>query len=67
MMAQIVLKVEGMSCQHCKAAVEKAALAVAGVEEAVVNLEQKELTVKGNASREQLVEAVTQVGYEVKA
>ncbi|GBF33104.1 heavy metal binding protein [Desulfocucumis palustris] len=66
-MSKTVLKVEGMSCNHCKMAVEKAAREVAGVEEALVNLEQKELTVKGSASREQLVEAVTKAGYEVKS
>ena len=65
-MNKTVLKVEGMSCNHCKMAVEKAVREVAGVEEALVNLEQKELTVTGSASREQLVEAVTKAGYEVK-
>ncbi|SFG57468.1 copper chaperone [Desulfotomaculum arcticum] len=66
-MNKTVLKVEGMSCNHCKMAVEKAVREVAGVEEALVNLEQKELTVTGSASREQLVEAVTKAGYEVKS
>lgn len=66
-MNKTVLKVEGMSCNHCKMAVEKAVREVAGVEEALVNLEQKELTVTGSASREQLVEVVTKAGYEVKS
>jgi len=66
-MNKTVLKVEGMSCNHCKMAVEKAAREVTGVEEALVKLEQKELVVTGSASREQLVEAVTKAGYEVKS
>ncbi|MCL2337644.1 MAG: cation transporter [Firmicutes bacterium] len=65
-MSKTVLKVAGMSCNHCKMAVEKAALAVAGVKEAQVNLEQQELTVEGDADREQLIVAVTNAGYEVK-
>ena len=65
-MSKTVLKVAGMSCNHCKMAVEKAALAVAGVKEAQVNLEQQELTVEGDADREQLIAAVTNAGYEVK-
>lgn len=65
-MEKTVLKVEGMSCNHCKMAVEKAVREVTGVAEALVNLEQKELTVTGSAAREQLVEAVTKAGYEVK-
>lgn len=65
-MSKIVLKVEGMSCNHCKMAVEKAAREVTGVEDAQVDLKQKELVVTGNVSREQLVEAVIKAGYEVK-
>ena len=36
-----ILKVEGMTCGHCKAAVEKALKAVDGVEDAVVSLEER--------------------------
>ena len=36
-----VLKVEGMMCNHCKAAVEKALNGVDGVVSTEVNLEQK--------------------------
>ena len=39
-----VLKVEGMMCNHCKAAVEKALNAVEGVSAAEVNLEEKTAT-----------------------
>ncbi len=38
--SEIVIKIEGMSCGHCKAAVEKALEEVAGVTSAVVNLEK---------------------------
>ncbi|WP_347490735.1 CopZ family metallochaperone [Desulfoscipio sp. XC116] len=65
-MNKTILKVEGMSCNHCKMAVEKAAKEVKGVEDAQVNLEEKELAVTGTATPEQLIEAITKAGYEVK-
>ncbi len=61
------LKVEGMMCMHCKAHVEKALGAVAGVESVVVDLEAKTATVTLNAevATETLAKAVTDVGYTV--
>lgn len=64
-MSQMTLKVEGMSCNHCKAAVEKALKNVAGVEAAEVDLAKKEVVVTGAAPREALVEAIEDAGYEV--
>lgn len=62
-----VLVVEGMSCGHCKAAVEKALKSVAGVENAVVDLNSKtaEVTLTGEVSGDVLSKAVTDAGYEV--
>lgn len=62
-----VLKVEGMSCGHCKAAVEKALKAVDGVENAVVDLEKKsaEVTLNKEVANDELTKAVTDAGYEV--
>ena len=62
-----VLKVEGMMCNHCKAAVEKALNAVEGVSAAEVDLEQKTATatLAGEVADEVLKAAVTEAGYEV--
>ena len=62
-----VLKVEGMMCNHCKAAVEKALNAVDGVSGTEVNLEQKTAAVElaAEVSDEVLKQAVTDAGYEV--
>ena len=62
-----ILKVEGMTCGHCKAAVEKALKAVDGVEDAVVNLDEKtaEVTLNKEAADSLLAKAVTDAGYEV--
>lgn len=63
-----VLTVEGMMCVHCKANVEKALSAVAGVTSAVADLEAKTATVTLAApvADEVLTAAVTDAGYEVK-
>jgi P-type Cu+ transporter len=63
----LVMQVEGMSCGHCKAAVEKAVKAVAGVTDAVVELEEKRLTVTctdtDSCSEDAVREAVREAGY----
>lgn len=64
-MEETIIKIEGMSCGHCKAAVEKALKAVPGVDAAVVDLEKKQAVVTGNAAMEAMREAVEDAGYEV--
>jgi len=61
------LKVEGMSCGHCKAAVEKALKSVDGVENAVVDLNNKsaDVTLAKEVSNDVLSKAVADAGYEV--
>ena len=61
-----ILQVEGMMCGHCKAHVEKALLAVPGVESAEADLDAKTATVMGNADRTALIAAVKEAGYEAK-
>ncbi|MFA6931875.1 MAG: metal-transporting ATPase, partial [Lentisphaeria bacterium] len=65
-MKQKTLTVEGMSCAHCSARVEKALNAIDGVE-ASVSLEEKSAKVKltGAVSGETLKKAVEDAGYEV--
>ena len=56
-------RVEGMSCNHCKAAVEKAVGALPGVESAVADPAGKTLTVAGNVDEKALKEAVEKAGF----
>ena len=60
-----VIRVEGMMCPHCKARVESVCKAIAGVQDAVVDLQEKQVTVTGDASLEALKKAITDAGYEV--
>lgn len=64
-MSETVIKIAGMSCNHCKMAVEKALKKVAGVDKAVVDLAKKEALVGGSADRESLVKAIDEAGYTV--
>ena len=62
-----VLKIEGMSCQHCQRRVKQALESISGVQSAEVSLEQKTATVSHdeNTAKQQLIEAVEDAGYEV--
>ncbi|MCD8019412.1 MAG: cation transporter [Clostridiales bacterium] len=61
----ITLKIEGMMCEHCKAAVEKALNAIDGVK-AEANLEAKTATVTAaNVDADVLKKAVEDAGYDV--
>lgn len=61
----MTIQIEGMMCAHCRARVEKAIKAVAGVEAVDVSLEQHSATVQGTASVEAVKKAVTDAGYRV--
>jgi len=63
-----ILIVEGMSCGHCKNAVEKAVSTLGGVISAVVDLPNKTLAVEIDASKvtlEKIKEAVDDEGFTV--
>lgn len=58
------IKVTGMSCEHCVAAVGKAVRTVPGVTEAVVDLQGGRVKVEGAFDRQQVVAAIKAAGYE---
>ncbi len=60
-----VIKIEGMSCGHCKMAVENALKEVVGVASADVDLDRKEAVVTGSAKIVDLHQAVEEAGYVV--
>ncbi len=62
---QTIIQVEGMMCPHCKARVESVCKAVAGVTDAVVDLQAKNVTVSGKADVDALKKAIVDAGYEV--
>jgi len=64
-MSQTILKIEGMTCNHCKMRAEKALQGVSGVESVKVDLANKEAVITGEAERANLVKAVVEAGYSV--
>lgn len=61
----VVYRVEGMNCNHCRAAAENALRAVPGVVSASVDLPSKEARVSGTASEEALRNALEAIGFEL--
>lgn len=63
---QIILTISGMSCQHCVGSVRAALQAVAGVQQVSVDLDQGRAVIEADesVSREALIDAVKQSGYE---
>jgi copper chaperone len=62
------LQVSGMTCDHCKAAVEKALKTLEGVNDVDVQIKTGKVTVdydEGAAAEKELVEAIKNAGYEV--
>ena len=57
-------RVNGMSCSHCKACVEKAAFALEGVVFAVANVAKKELVIEGSVDESALKTAIEEAGFE---
>ena len=64
-MSETVLKIEGMSCMHCKMSVEKALKAVPGVTGATVDLSAKQVVVGGSADQAAMTAAVEKAGFKV--
>ncbi|SMB89013.1 copper chaperone [Thermanaeromonas toyohensis ToBE] len=65
---QITLKIEGMTCEHCKRSVEAALQKLGGVKEVAVDLAAGEAAVTynpGQVTVEELKKAVRQAGYDV--
>ncbi|MBQ1987370.1 MAG: heavy-metal-associated domain-containing protein [Muribaculaceae bacterium] len=57
-------KVGGMMCAHCASSVESALKAIGGVESVKIDLLCGTVTVAGNASAEQVAEAIENTGFD---
>lgn len=67
-MEQVVLKVKGMVCGHCKSAVENSLKSAAGVRDAVVDLLNETVKVSYEPEKiteKQLAEIIAEAGYRV--
>ena len=62
----LTLKVPGMTCGHCQAAVTSAVGALSGVDSVNVDLDSKLVTVAGNGlDRAAVIAAIDDAGFDV--
>jgi copper chaperone len=67
-MMQKVLKVEGMTCQHCIQTITETVDKMTGVEKVVVSFEQKEVTIDFDelqTQTEAICAQILEAGFEV--
>lgn len=63
-MSETVLKIDGMTCMHCKMAVERALKGVPGVTSVNVDIAKKQAVVADSADQSAMVKAVDETGYK---
>ncbi len=65
-MAEITLKIEGMSCQHCVMSVKKAIDSVEGVSSSDVTIGSARVIYDDDKASEELIkDAINKAGYKV--
>ena len=64
MTSPLVFNVPGISCDHCKVAIEGEVTAVADVESVTVDVEAKTVSVVGGSCAS-IVAAIDEAGYDV--
>ncbi len=67
-MMRKVLKVEGMTCQHCVETVSEAVTKMAGIQRVDVSLEEKEVIVDFDESQtkmEDISAQIVEAGFEI--
>lgn len=67
-MNKITIKVTGMMCGGCEKRVENALKQIEGITEVTANHSSGEVTIKteGEVNKEQIKEAIEDIGYEVQ-
>ena len=65
MASETRLTILGMTCGHCRRAVEEALQGVPGADRVEVDLDAGAARVWGKATHADLVSAVTEAGYEI--
>ncbi len=63
-MATLNYVVPGVTCGHCKNAIETEVAQVPGVTRVDVDVETKRVVVEGDASDQDVVAAITEAGYD---
>jgi copper chaperone len=64
-MTTTIYQVPGISCGHCKQAIETEVANVAGVDRVVVDIDAKTVQVNGTATDDQVRDSIEAAGYDV--
>ena len=64
-MPQATYSVPDISCGHCKQAIESEVATVHGVTGVTVDVDQRTVTVEGDASTDAVTGAIREAGYEI--
>jgi copper chaperone len=68
MSKELGYRVPGMSCGHCKTAITEEVASVAGVQEVDIDLDTKQVVVRGEGLDDGAIrEAIAAAGYEAAA
>lgn len=59
--------VPGISCEHCKHAIESEVAKLGGVDAVTVDVAQRVVTVVGSAPESDVRQAIDEAGYEVES
>ncbi|MDJ0622581.1 MAG: heavy metal-associated domain-containing protein [Desulfocapsaceae bacterium] len=60
-----MVKIKGMTCQHCVASTKEALEQIPGVKDVIVDLEKGQATYSGDVDQEKIKDAITKIGFEV--
>jgi copper chaperone CopZ len=63
-MTETIYRVPGISCGHCKSAIESEVSSLDGIESVVVDIERREVAVIGIAADDVVRAAIVEAGYE---
>lgn len=64
-MTTLTFHVPEISCDHCKSAIESEVGKLATVESVTVTVDDKTVQVEGDVDESEVVEAISNAGYEV--
>lgn len=65
-MKKTTLKIDGMSCNHCKMAVEEVLKDIKEIKSYTVNLETGEAEIIGEPDFDEVIEEINHVGYRAQ-
>lgn len=60
-----IVKIDGMSCQHCVASVKKALEEIPGIGSVDVDLALKQAVYDGDVDKKMVKDAISKIGFEV--